>query len=615
MLTRLVLFAWFMDSPTSCSMRPIVRGAALLAVLLTCNPLPALCFFEPVTHQNHRPVSEGAHCVPANLPVGDFCADVVSYPVSSRLLYERVEDGVLSPVHKHEEHGALLRENRLDLVLTPRAQAEFDMLRAAHEQAGAIAESLPGGSRHRAAAVEGADPDEVANMPLPGQAECDAVLRRYACQNQFPRCVDNEAYVHESSGRPLQLHTCYALCHEATQRCHLRQRVDCSAHHARLDPQHTQPSAHELKFDARFKDIDPTAKFWHVDCIDSPPSRVKHSWSWFVHGGPAMYLAYSAAALVLYALASAAMGLRGESATRVLLRVRRERRHRRALFDATMRRAQKRFVKLQEIKTALLDAQEADTLALQDLANGQGSPGIRTALAERASKLVQLDNLLAQLEAHVEAARARMQAARLREVREDVAAGRLQLDAVPAARLREYVQAGAGGPLSLASTGDDMRVDPADSNSSDALAVAEALAHEEEEEARLLGRADVLLTGSPFSPDEEEDADDDDDGSERQTGLQSLGRRRPIGSATIASSPQPQSIRRSVARSAASGSPASPPQPSKHLSPLSSSPSSIFGGGGDDEDEDEYDMAALESPAPAPAATSRSPTTTTHRRG
>jgi hypothetical protein len=592
-------------------MRSIMHGAALFAVLLlTCNPLLALGFFEPVTHQNHRPVSEGAHCVPANLPAGDFCADVVTYPVSSRLLYERVEDGVLSPVHRREEHGALLRENRLDLVLTPRAQAEFDMLRAAHEQAGAMAESLPGGSRHRAAAVEGADPDEVANMPLPGQAECDAVLRRYACQNQFPRCVDDEAYVHESSGRPLQLHTCYALCHEVTQRCHLRQRVDCSAHHARLDPQHTQPSAHELKFDARFKDIDPTAKFWHVDCIDSPPSRAKHSWSWFVHGGPVMYLAYSAAALVLYALASAAMGLRGESATRVLLRVRRERRHRRALFDAAMRRAQKRFVKLQEIKTALLDAQEADTLALQDIADGQGSPGIQAALAERASKLAQLDNLLAQLEAHVEAARARMQAARLREVREDVAAGRLQLDAVPAARLREYVQAGAGGPLSLASTGDD-RVDLADS--SDALAVAEALAHEEEEEARLLGRTDVL-TGSPFSPDEDEDAEDDD-GSERQTGLQSLGRRRPIGSITTASSSQPHSIRRSVARNSASASASSAsPAASKHLSPIFSSPSSSMFGGGDDEDEDEYDMATLESPAPAPAATSRSPTTTHRRR-
>jgi len=505
-----------------------VSVALLLVLSLLATPTHA--FIEPVAPWNHRPVSEGAVCVAAGLPTGDFCADVVTYPVSSRLLHERVEEGVLSPVHRREEHGRLLRENHLEAVLSPRAEAEYDVLRQAHLEQAAVDEALPGGSRFLAAAA-GDDPASVANLPIPGQDECDAVLRRYACQNQYPRCVADEAYLHET-GRPIELHTCYALCHEVIQRCHLRHRVNCHVHHARLDPLHVQPSEHVLRFDARFKDTNPTAKFWHVDCIDSPPSTTKHVSKWLLHGGPALYLMYSVAAIVLYAIASAALGLRGESATKVLLRIRRERRHRRTLYDAAMRRAQRRFVKLQEIKTSLLDAQEADQAALSELPDGKATPRLQAAMAERKAKLAQLDNLLEQLEAHVQAEQARMHAARLREVREDADAGRLKLDSISPSRVREYVSAGSAGPLSLASSlASDESFGPDEHFAADALAVADALADEEEEEARLLGR-DVLPDASMEEAEE----------AERDAGIKSFGRRRRAApTKPAASSPSPAS--------------------------------------------------------------------------
>ncbi len=518
---------------------PLWLTGTLCILFLSCWPPPVAAFFDPVAPQNHRSVSAGAECVAANLPADDFCADVVTYPVSSHLLHERVKDGVLSPRHRGEEHEQLIRENNLHAVLTPRAHSEYLLLREAHEKQGHIHESLPGNSRHRLANA-GADPYTIATAPLPGDEACDAVLRRYVCQNQFPRCAPSD-----DSMYPLQLHTCYALCHSVRDLCHLKHMLVCHGHHTMLDPLHEAPTEHQLKFDPRYTEgRDPYAHFWHVDCIDSPPSRSKHVGLWLLHGGPAAYLAYTVGAVVLFAFASRILGVSGETTTRMLLKQRRERRRRRAVYDSVMRRAQKRYAKLQEIKTALVESAEADRTALESRPAGSSTPGLRSALQERSSKLSQLDNLLAQLEAHVEAERASMTAERIREVREDAELGRIDLATIDRNALRAYLSAGGSGPLSLAALSsasaarEEAALDLAweSQAAEDRLMQAEELAREEEEDDALLGRDP--LEGRGEEEEEEEGREETASGQ----GERSFGRRRKAAEAEspnpLASSPR-----------------------------------------------------------------------------
>ena len=426
--------------------------------------------------QNHR-VLDGGECVSPDLAPDDFCAAVVSYPIPSGLLQE---SGLVPPVKEGREIPQALRENRLDL-LSNRAQAEFEMLLGHHIAATNLRADSPGGVRHTAAA-KGLDP---ASVELPDSRACEDTLRRYVCQNQFPRCVDDERYT--EPGQPIELHTCYSLCHDVRNTCALAHRLDCAGHHHKLNPLWEQPSEHALRFDPQYSDgQDPYAQFWMVDCIDAPPNSWKHLTHYLLYGGPAKWTLFTIAAMILYSLIAALMGFNTESQTAVLLKLRAERRAKRAAFDAKMRRFQKKYVRLQEIKTIMLDAQakemkdnpaaaEAAAAVGQEVAasasSSSSSPipaspasafsprtpsSIASAAAglslrDRALKLAQLDELLASLERDIDVAYRAMTSERLEEVRADYAAGRVPAT-VGEPEIRAYV-AGTTDALSLGSLG------------------------------------------------------------------------------------------------------------------------------------------------------------------
>lgn len=437
--------------------------ACALLTLLSSSRVSAQLSPAP---QNHR-VLESAECVAADLASDDFCRDVVSYAIPSTLLQE---SGLVPPVKDGGELPQALRDNRLDL-LSQRAQAEFEMMLGHHVEAVNLRADSPGGVRHTAAA-KGLDPN---SAKLPDARACEDVLRKYVCQNQFPRCIDDAQYT--EPGQPIELHTCYSLCHEVRNTCALAHRLDCVGHHHKLNPLWEQPSEHSLRFDPEYADgQDPYADFWMVDCIDAPPNNWKHLTHYLLYGGPLKWTLFTVAAMVLYTLLAAVMGLNSESQTAVLLKLRQERRVKRAAFDQQMRRAQKKYVRLQEIKTVMLDAQAkemsenpdaaaaaAAAAAGQEVAAGaspasalssprapSSSPSALS-LRDRAAKLAQLDLLLSQLEADIGASYRAMNNERLEEVRADYAAGRVP-PTVGEAEIRAYV-AGTTDALSVGSIG------------------------------------------------------------------------------------------------------------------------------------------------------------------
>lgn len=422
--------------------------------------------------QNHRVID--GECVTAELAPDDFCRDVVTYAIPSTLLQE---SGLIPPIKEGRDLPQALLDNRLDL-LSNRAQAEFELLIGHHLEAANLRADSPGGVRHTAAA-KGLDPSTV---ELPNARACEETLRKYVCQNQFPRCIDDQQYT--EPGQPIELHTCYSLCHAVRNTCALAHRLDCVGHHHKLNPLWEQPSEHALRFDPEYADgADPYAEFWMVDCIDAPPNSWKHLTHYLLYGGPAKWTLFTIAAMVLYACIAALMGFNTESQTAVLLKLRQERRAKRAAFDQQIRRFQKKYVRLQEIKTVMLEAQAkemrenpAAAAAAAAAATGQEvaasaassspaspasafssprapvvSSAASTSLRDRAAKLSQLDALLAQLESDIDLAYRAMSNERLEEVRADYAAGRVP-PSIGEAEIRAYV-AGTTDALSVGSIG------------------------------------------------------------------------------------------------------------------------------------------------------------------
>ena len=397
----------------------MTRAAALVSLLLAllCMPHGATrvhAFGYWVAPQNHRSVN--GSCVAANLDADDFCAAVVTYPVSSSLLRTRGAEGLLAPVEAaRADHESILQRNDLGAVLSARAAAEYSALLAHHDEAAVVAANLPGGVRHaaRARAISrGASEAEAesaaAATPIPRQEQCESLLRRYSCQNQYARCEDRAQY-RDALGRPTELHTCYALCHAVRSTCHLSHRLDCRAHHRRLDPLWEQPSEHALRFDPLHSG-DPYAAFWRVDCTDSPPEPWKHLGLFLLHGGPARYLAYAAAAVIIYAMVSVITGLGGDSPVVAGMRLRRERRAQSAREESLLQRARNKHGKLLQLRTQLLSPRTQ--------VQAQGPAG------ERALRIAQVDEAIARLEREVGVMMRAVQERRAKEDEEDVAAGR-----------------------------------------------------------------------------------------------------------------------------------------------------------------------------------------------
>ena len=360
----------------------------LIVVLLCVWCSVSLASISP---QNHRLVSHDGVCTAANFPATDFCASTVTYPISSRLLHASFT--TVSPRH-NKAHAEIIRENRLE-VLSQKAAAHFDLYM----------------NHHLDSHSQQARRNGIFSVLDDDHSKCEDLLQKYLCQNQFPRCFDDVSYV----SHPIQLTTCYSLCHQVRDACHLSHRIDCKTHHAVLNNEWIAPTDHELRFDEKYHTPWAYDEFYQVDCIDSPPSTYKYIYHYLLYGGPGKVSAYTIAALLVYAILSKLFGFGKETTTSVVARLRTIRKAKRIVFENKMRKQQKKYIKLQEIKTVLIDQQTAEQESLDHSSSASSSSPqqlheIQSSIRDRAAKLQQLDELLSALEEEIQLDVLKMQA-------------------------------------------------------------------------------------------------------------------------------------------------------------------------------------------------------------
>ena len=314
-----------------------------------------------------------------------------------------------------KEHKQMIEENRLG-VLSAKAERDYHVYLAHH--------------------LEAMQTPSLSNLGTKiDHSLCPDLLRKYVCQLQFPRCHDDTTST--TFTRPIQLHVCYSLCHDVRDSCHLHHRIDCRHHHAELNPDYEPPTEHQLRFDPRYQVADPFVEFYRIDCIDSPPSGWKYIWHYIWYDGPMTVLLYTLSSIVVYIIISKLMGFNmsspnrrrkvsetssrsktngsGSTPTADVIRARR------VEFDSKMNKYEKRYIKYQEIKTAMLQQQEEEMQQLeikqqqqqqqqqQEAKEEEGSstssrsshPNLLTlqsSISAREQKLVQLDELITSLE-------------------------------------------------------------------------------------------------------------------------------------------------------------------------------------------------------------------------
>jgi hypothetical protein len=380
----------------------LVAAAAACLLLLACAT--GVLATAP---QNHKPVPHNGQCMLPTLSPDDFCYSTVTYPIASTLL--KANSHLISPRHK-KSHKKIIHENRIE-VLSKKAHTEFEVYMNHHFE-----------SSQAHTNVRSVMATSDANFDGDGShAECERLLTKYVCQIQFPRCYDDPAYVDED--KPIHLHVCYSLCHEVREACGLEHRIDCRLHHPHLNHQYVSPTEHELKYDPRYQNKDPFAEFWRVDCIESPPSTWKYIFHYLVYGGPGSIAAYTIAALIMYSLIAKIMGLHADSPTATVAKLRQSRAAKRIAFEVKMRKQQKKYIKLQEIKTVMIDQQQQEQDAItsgqqpQQAGKQTGSPSLtsqqlqqlQVSVREREQKLAQLDALIAEMESEIQLAFLHMQ--------------------------------------------------------------------------------------------------------------------------------------------------------------------------------------------------------------
>lgn len=320
--------------------------------------------------QNHRTLPPNARCIPASLPGGDFCAEIVTYPVPSTLLND---SDVLSPRHR-ADHAELVEAGGGMEVLSARARSQFDLL-LSHR-----AELV----RARAAHHPSLGPKDDASEEE-AQEACEAALRKYLCNLHFPRCFDDPRQT-GVDGRALELHVCYSACHAVRDVCGLAHRVDCRTTHSLLDHEWVEPSEHAQRFSEAFRKGQGYDDFFRVDCVDSPPSGWKYLSDWLVYGGPGRIALYTLSALVLYAILAGLLGLGREPSVGMrLAKIRAERVARRAVLQGKVDKIARRMGKLSEIKRIMMDAQEAEQSELERLQRGASNSTSPSAAAGSSS--------------------------------------------------------------------------------------------------------------------------------------------------------------------------------------------------------------------------------------
>lgn len=402
-----------------------IRLHLTVCALIVLSSGAATCVLASAP-QNHQSVPHDGVCGAAGLVAGDFCFPVVDYPIASTLLKA---SAIVSPRH-NKEHQKLVDQNEVSL-LSHKASKDFDHLLAHHLDASARRDSSLSDPSYEPTLVDGR------------HSRCEEVLRKYVCQLQFPRCFDDPAYV--DAGKAIHLQPCYSLCHEVRSVCNLAHRIDCRHHHQQLNHAWVTPTEHQLKFEGRYQNSDPYAEFWRIDCIDQPPSSWKYLLHYLLYDGPGSIALYTVCALLLYGVMSKLLGLSVDSDVAAVSRLRDERMARRVQFEANLRKKRKKYVRMQEIKTIMIEQQAEEEEQLRALSatrspvdaaaagdvtsvsmNASPSSDIHSlasSIRTRRAKLFELDTLLSDLEVSISEEFRRMRRQLQRDAKENVELG------------------------------------------------------------------------------------------------------------------------------------------------------------------------------------------------